>query len=360
MAKLQAIHIINSLGTGGAEKQLALMSEELAGRGVEQVVIPIVASSTNQELAVRTIEPRPRIVASVVAAILAATGMLRKEGHSALVAWMYHSWLLAVVAANLSRRRPKIFLYCRHGEWESLRPTTKAICRLAIRLALKYDPVIVFNSDQARISHAKIIGGCRTAVVPNGVKVQEGGRRPDSGRVIGFLGRNHPDKGADLLQKILPPLLKKFPQWRFICAGPGMEEHATSIHAALEYSGVKTDVVEIFGQVNSVEFLSQCDLLLVPSRTESFPNVVIEAVMCGAIPVCTNVGCVADVLGGCVEVGESWMQIGEIAAHLCSADESVRKEIGAALYDRVRDVYDIRKVANMHLDLWGVAYGPGV
>ncbi|RYF45228.1 MAG: hypothetical protein EOO38_16395, partial [Cytophagaceae bacterium] len=233
---MKIVHVINSLGLGGAERQLALVSREVARLGLDQVVVPIVRAGNNPKLVVPILKtPRSRLF-SILASTFGAVRVIRKSHKAVVVAWMYHSWLLSIIAVRLSFRFPNIFLYCRHGDLQSLQASTTYVCRLALWLAAKYDPVIVFNSYQARASHASLTENFRTTVIPNGVEVADWIPSPRK-RVIGFLGRNHPDKGADRLDSIVPALLARLPDWRFMGAGHGMQAHSESLRSALVAKG---------------------------------------------------------------------------------------------------------------------------
>ena len=93
-------------------------------------------------------------------------------------------------------------------------------------------------------------------------------------------------KGIDLLLDALPKVLAKHPETQVISVGA--DKFSSSIP------------VTNFGQVNSDLFLrtiySAADLLVIPSREDNLPNVVLEAMACGTPAVGFRIGGVQDMI----------------------------------------------------------------
>jgi glycosyltransferase involved in cell wall biosynthesis len=124
---------------------------------------------------------------------------------------------------------------------------------------------------------------CRaTFVLPNGVAIPSFAprtRRPDGTIELLFLGRISWKKGLDLLIETLALL----PEARLVVAGPDDEGLRAGLSRAAERNGVAPRL-EWKGAVGDEErdrLFAQSDLLVLPSRSENFGNVVIEAMAAG-------------------------------------------------------------------------------
>ena len=135
------------------------------------------------------------------------------------------------------------------------------------------DGIIV---PEPTITEEAIAAGCpaeKIHLIPNGADLDRfrSGTVPE--KIVLFVGRLEPQKGADLLPAIWsdPP-----PGWRLRIVGDG------SLRASLAaWAGTRADV-ELVPFTPEVEsHYRSARLLLLPSRAEGLPNVMLEALACG-------------------------------------------------------------------------------
>lgn len=112
---------------------------------------------------------------------------------------------------------------------------------------------------------------------------------------LGFVGRFSQDKGAEHLLAVAKLLMPSDDKLQLLIAGP-VENSASTLQEILEWS--PTTVVTGYIRDPSMHF-GAIDVLLLPTKREGFPNVVLEAGAC-AIPVVTTdaTGAVDSVLHG--------------------------------------------------------------
>lgn len=118
----------------------------------------------------------------------------------------------------------------------------------------------------------------------------------DDGLVIGFVGQLAPHKGIDRLLEAMPTVWAAHPGAGLLIAGaptPHVEELRRHIARLEEGFRQKVRLIEGFMEDQKPSLLAACDLLVYPSRYESFGLVFLEAWASG-IPV---IGC----RGGAVE-----------------------------------------------------------
>jgi glycosyltransferase involved in cell wall biosynthesis len=134
----------------------------------------------------------------------------------------------------------------------------------------------------------------KVALIYNGIEVLPQRSRPRSGRVIGALGRLSPVKGFGRLVRAFHRLAETDSRCRLVLGGEGPERvHLESLaaagcgHARIEFAGLVTD---------TVGFLDRIDILAIPSRSESFGLVAVEAMSQGVPILAADVGGLREIL----------------------------------------------------------------
>lgn len=120
------------------------------------------------------------------------------------------------------------------------------------------------------------------------------GIRPGE-RVVTTVASLNYYKGVDVFVNAMPALLEEFGNTRFVIVGDGPERKALEKLAAdlgvadrAAFTGIRSDVDEI---------LRASDVFVLSSRTEAFPNVILEAMATGLPVVSSDVGSVAELVG---------------------------------------------------------------
>lgn len=133
----------------------------------------------------------------------------------------------------------------------------------------------------------------KVALIYNGTEVVPQRPRLRSGRVIGALGRFSPAKGLDRLVQAFHLLAETDSQCRLVL-GEGPERARLESMAAagcgraqIEFAGLVTDTAGFFDRI---------DVLAIPSRTESFGLVAVEAMAQGVPVLAMDVGGLREVL----------------------------------------------------------------
>ena len=113
-------------------------------------------------------------------------------------------------------------------------------------------------------------------------------------KIILCVSRLSHEKGIDVLLKSFKILPKK--NVNLLIIGDGSErDNLTSLSKQLEID----DKVSFLGTINHAEiplWINSADLMVLPSRTEGWPNVIMEAFSCGIPVVATNVGGVPEII----------------------------------------------------------------
>lgn len=161
--------------------------------------------------------------------------------------------------------------------------------------------------EATEISQLYGIDRSRIAIVPLGVDhaffspgdkamARKAVGLPESGQMVLFVGRIQPLKGADLAVESFIKISKLVPESFLVMvggpSGPKGTSEVEKIKRMVKRAGVSNRVYFISPQRHEVlsSFYRASDVSLVPSRTESFGLVALEAAACGVPVVASDVG----------------------------------------------------------------------
>lgn len=109
---------------------------------------------------------------------------------------------------------------------------------------------------------------------------------PGGKKIVTFLGRLSDEKGPDIFVDIAARL-KTQSHIHFLVAGGG--PMAATIIAQIDKYGLQ-DNITFIGYANAIDVLSVTDMLVVPSRMDGRPNVVLESLSMGVPVICSDAG----------------------------------------------------------------------
>jgi glycosyltransferase involved in cell wall biosynthesis len=115
----------------------------------------------------------------------------------------------------------------------------------------------------------------------------------DSVKLVGFAGRFVEEKGFDFLLKSVPYVLEQMPDVRFVYAGEVNVVYESFFKRWRHLVERWQHQVVMLGLLNDPQrlanFYAMCDVLALPSRTDCFPMVQVEAMLCGTPTVATDI-----------------------------------------------------------------------
>ena len=180
--------------------------------------------------------------------------------------------------------------------------------------------------------------------------------RPSEKRIrVGFLGRLSPEKGTQELVALARALAVEEPSMSVDIGGDGPDRAwMTQELADLSASGF----VRFRGIVNDVAaYLSEVDVLVVPSHNEGMPYVLLEGMAAGCVAVAFRVGGIPEIIddpsvGILLEPGDVTGLI-EVVTRLAS-DGPRRQSIGAAASAHVEARFALSTLLPEILDAYGL------
>ena len=134
----------------------------------------------------------------------------------------------------------------------------------------------------------------RIEIIPNGIDLSEYGDLPPEGsfkkkfsivedeKMILYLGRIHRIKGLDVLVKAFSNIVEKLDDVKLVIVGPD-DGYLSELEALIKALKIEHNVL-ILGPLydrDKLEAYVDADVYVLPSRYETFPMAVLEAVACG-------------------------------------------------------------------------------
>jgi glycosyltransferase involved in cell wall biosynthesis len=205
----------------------------------------------------------------------------------------------------------------------------------------------------------------KISVIPNGVDttafeakppVHGGAGRPL--RRVLMVANLRPEKGHDTLIDAAAVLLRRFPDATFTMAGGGPERERLMAYASRR--GVASAFSWLGHRDNVAAIAARSDIFVLPSRTEAFPNALLEAMAAGLPCVATRVGGIPEIIsdghnGLMVRVGDPI----DLAYALCRlmSDETLSAELGAAAARDVAARYSFERMTAAFEALYAAEIG---
>lgn len=199
-----------------------------------------------------------------------------------------------------------------------------------------------------------------TAVIPLGLEIPavRPAAREDRTKKVLFIGRLEPRKGIGVLLEAIPKVLEAVPEAEFDIVGKDVMGASSPVTRWREAHRSLRRRVRFHGVVPSrtVDSMYEaCDLLVAPSRYESFGLIYVEAMARGKAVIGTTAGGIPEV----VRDGETGLLVPPDDAEALAAaiirllrDDQYRRTLGLAGYERYRAEFSAWQMAGRMLDFY--------
>ena len=305
---LRILHAVRA-PVGGIFRHILDLANGQADRGHHVgIIADSLTGGERAESALKEIAPRLKLGVHRLA--------IHREPHPAdILVWARFMWLIwrlkpdvlhghgakaGVFIRLRSRSRHNIRVYTPHGGslHYPLDTLKGAIYSRLERALMNSTDLFLFESAFARDTYQRTIGMPKGLVrcVFNGVTADEFDpiAKADDATDVVYVGEFRHIKGADLLIDAVARLRADGKPVTLTLAGDGEEMEA--LKARVRKLGL-TGTVRFIGHVKARFGFSKGSLLVVPSRGDSMPYVVIEAAAAGIPMVAANVGGIPEIFG---------------------------------------------------------------
>ncbi len=284
---MRILHCIPTMGTGGAERQLAYLLPRLADRGWD-VHMAYLQDGPNRPVPNRRAISFHPLTTPNPHNPLAAMDLFRRIRR--LRPDVVQSWLLYMdVVAGLSCRLQRVPWVLTERSVGPMRHSLTYRNTLR-RWSAQTAAAIVSNNPQGDRYWARVVPSrVRRYVIPNGLPLEaiaavQG--EPEQGRVVRpgqkivlYVGRLDVEKNIETLLPVFQGLLRRREDVCIVLCGEGPK--LASLRARFQ-TGPDGDRIHFLGVVSDVwRWMKRADVLISTSHFEGHPNVVLEAMAAG-------------------------------------------------------------------------------
>ena len=360
----RVVLFIPSLGLGGAQRQLLIYLTHLDRSRWTPELVTLNMPDKFFEEAVRALGvPVTYLNAAqdfwLCGLVWRLMQHLRTHSVSVIHSWLHYAAMLGAVAGSLAGTRVIIgsFRSERPGRFPWFYPKWQ---RGIDMLTAPLHTAMIANSDAVRAEHQQWAWAApsKLLTVYNGIgpvpetcqdqqrALREELNLPDDALVVGIVGRLSLEKDHRTFLDAARFVLNRRPDVQFLIVGEGPLRR--QIEADLERWGLLSSVKLVGERKDVLTIIRLLDVLVLTSRTEGFPNVLLEAAAVGTAVVTTAAGGAAEVVedgrtGFVVPCRNSWA-VGERVLQLLMKPD-MRSRFSEAAQRRAATVFAARQAA---------------
>jgi len=353
---MRILYIIETLGRGGAEKQLVLIARAMKRKNHDVSVIVLFAEGWWAEhlrssgIPVLFLEfPNDyKLRLRMLSAFQRLIRELRLRQPHVVCGFLYRGSVIAALAAYQAGIKNIISVRRDCGFIRDQVPMPRFLEKLSYRASAFY----VANSQAVALAlREEGVPPQKIRIIHNGIEVAEGpfeSQRMDGAFRVGLLANLTPQKDHVTFVKAIGLAIPHCPTLRAVIAGRDYDDRSQTIQAEIDRLNLGGRVELLSHVDDAMQFISALDVGVLCSITEGFPNVILEYMSQAKPVIASRVGGIPEV----VQDGETGLLVpaGDAPA-LAQAivqlahDRTQCERMGRAGSEVVRRNYDIRKIA---------------
>lgn len=370
---IKILHIITGLSTGGAEMMLFKLLKGMDKKKFENIVISLSDRGSLSEeieaLGVPVITLEMKYGFQGIKALWRLISSVQRFSPDVVQGWMSHANFASQLSVMLRHSHTPVIWNIRQSLYSLEYEKKKTTAIIKVCGLLSHLPAaIIYNSSISAEQH-EVHGynKSKRRIIPNGFdtdifrpdlestySVRRELNIPDDFIIIGLIGRYHPMKDHTTFFKAAALLLNKYSKINFILAGDCVDTNNESLLNEIAGLGLLPKV-HLLGERHDLPRLNAAmDIACTSSYTESFPNVIGEAMSCGIPCVATDVGDSGRVIGdtGRVISPRNPQAFAEALVELVELGNIGRKSLGQAARQRIKDNFSSSFVVHQYESLY--------
>jgi len=371
--KIKVAHIITDLGVGGAEVMLCKLLSQMDKEQFESMVISLSDSGSIGEdisrmgISVKTADMRR--LADAPLALWRISRMLKEFDPDVVQTWLYHADLIGGIAARLAGNYPVIWnIRSLMKDPSRVKKSTLLVRKLCAFLSRWIPNRIIANSEAALRLHQSVgYFGDNMVCVPNGFDTdkfkpdldarltvrKELGLLADT-RLVGLAARFDPNKDHESFVRSAGLISEQVNDVHFVLFGSGIDKDNKELCGWIEKIRMSSHFHLLGIRNDATRLMAALDISVLCSRSESFPNVVGEAMSCAIPCVVTDVGDSARIVGdtGIVVPSGKPAELAKACLQLLSMTSNDRIALGERARIRICENFSLDTVVSMYESIY--------
>lgn len=379
---MKIIHIISSLEKGGAEGNLYRLCQFQKKKYKNKIDITIITLIKNGYYEVELKKKNIKIFTLglnkkikffyFLKKIFILRKFIKSQNPDIIQSWMYHSNFITLFIHQKFYNR--IFWNIRHSKLNiKISKKITIFISLICGLISKIVPSkIIYCSEESINFHENyhFYAKNKTRLIDNGyceksyypskplrLNFRKKNKLKKTDIIFGFAGRYAKQKNISSLLFAFSKIVKNYNNIYLFMAGKDINSSNQELNKLAFDLKIKNKVIFLDEQKNLLEFYNGIDLLILTSLSESFPNVVAEAMLCSTPVLSSDVGCSKEII--------------EDSGFLVNGNDhqSIVKSLNESLYVfknkkirwkfikkncrlKIKNKYSIKNMSNAYLENW--------
>lgn len=289
------LHIINSLGNGGAEKNLLRLC--LSDKKNINLIVTLKSINFYKHLLkknkIKVINLE--ILKKPISGIQKLLYIIKKENPSIIMSWMYHSCFLILIINKFLDKKIKKIWNIRHSNVILFKTKifTYLLAKYILSIFSNMPHKIIYNSNYSKKIHSAYGYHKKKAlVIHNGYKKRNFIKKKTNQKFyFGFIGRYSPQKNFLFLFKIISYLKKKNMDFKFYFVGSNLSLQNVNLVKDLEKFNIKDKIIFLKTKIDISAYFNLFDITVSTSNYgESFPNIIAESLLASTPCLAVNFG----------------------------------------------------------------------
>lgn len=302
-------HIIIGLNVGGAELMLQrLVLNSSKKDQFEHCVISLTdlgfIGPQLQEHGIKVYSLGMDSLSSLPFILYKLRSLLKEIKPDVVQTWMYHADFLGGIAAKSIGIKNIIWGVRTTDVSQGASKLTVYLSKLCAKLSYLIPNTIVCAAHVSKDYHISIgYDKSKIIVIPNGfdpdafsatkkegVEIRRQNNLSETDIVIGSIGRFNPVKNQKLFVELAAELIKDKPNLKFMMIGRDNTIHNKELMSWIRGHNLQKSF-RLLGQRSDIpQCLKALDIFCLHSKTEGFPNVIVESILSQTYVVANNVG----------------------------------------------------------------------
>ncbi|MDH4182681.1 MAG: glycosyltransferase [Nitrospinota bacterium] len=366
---MKILHVITSLGVGGAE---AMLLKLLAGLDQDKFRQSIVTLADSQSeftekaeamgVQVQSLGMRPGGLSLMK--LIRLVSIIRSHKPDIVQTWLYHSDLIGAIAAKLARVPAVVWnIRCSYLDRKDHPRSLFWIIWLLAKMS-KIPEAVIVNSAAGRLAHEEhgyspkrwelIQNGFNTDIFKPSLEARNAlrealGLGPDT-LLIGMIARYHPMKDHETFLNAAGILHQRREDVHFVLAGLGVDKDNRPLMEMIHRKGIMDKVSPLGERRNIQQIAAAMDIVTLTSYSEGFPNAIGEAMCCGVPCVAAGAGETRELIGdtGIVIPAKDPEALAAAWDSMLSMTPQERGALGQAARARIIEKYSLESVVRQY------------
>lgn len=379
---MKVLHVINSLKKGGAEGNLYRLCKFQKLKYRDKIDITIITLINNGYYEKKLRKKGIKILSlclkkkyqlfEIIKKIIKLRHILNSKNPDVVQTWMYHSNFISLFFQK--KFYQKIFWNIRHSQLSFKISKKKTIllslvCGFFSRIIPKK---IIYCSEKSIKFHVNNHFYCKkkTVLIYNGysekdfypskklrLNFRKKHKIKNRSIVLGYAGRYAKQKNIGSLLDAFSKIKENKNNTYVYMAGQGINSKNRELVKLVSKYDSKDKVFLLDEQKSLLEFYNGIDLLVLTSHSESFPNVIAEAMLCSTPVLASNAGCSKKIIDkyGFVLNKNDYLSITKGLKRSINILENKKgnwKSLKKNVRSQIKNKFSIEKMAHNYSENW--------